>query len=231
MALFSCLSVLLLRTWDWGYGFRWSTLVSSVTAFVEYAFIGSAMYLVAARNRCFTLLFRQPLRIDIFDPAPVRPMGRWGLSVAAAIMGGVTISVLLVGDARDLVGIEHLPMYLVATATSILSFFGSLSSAHRALVAAKEGELRAIRGKLAAMYAELKRRPEGGGARDPEPGAFSERGGGAEMANAITAWLGYERRIANAEEWPYTANTLRGLFASVLLPIMVTIIQQVIARL
>jgi hypothetical protein len=49
-----------------------------------------------------------------------------------------------------------------------------------------------------------------------------------EMANAITAWLGYERRIAGAQEWPYTANTLGGLFATVLLPIIVTVIQQII---
>jgi hypothetical protein len=220
MVAFSGLSVLLLETWNWPFGFLWNGLTSRVISLVEYAFIGSAMYLVVARNLFFTNLFKQPMNIDVFNPAPVRPMGRWGLSVAAAIMGGVTISVLLVGNPQEILSLEHLPMYLVATVVAVLAFFGSMSSTHRVLVRAKERELSAIRGDLSTMYRDLRKRSEVG-----------TLGGMDEMSNTITAYLGYERRIADAQEWPYTANTLRGLFATVLLPIAVTIFQQFISML
>ena len=221
MVLFAGLSVLLLEIWeDWSYGFLWSTLVMMIINFIEYALIGSVIYLVIARNAFFTKLFKQPMNIDIFNPAAVMPMGRWGLSVSAAIMGGVTISVLLVGSAQDILSLDHLPMYLVAMATAVLSFFGSLSSTHRSLLHAKQRELSAVRGNLSAMYKELKKCSETGRLQGMD-----------EMANTITAWLGYERRIADAQEWPYTANILQGLFATVLLPIIVTIIQQIILQL
>jgi hypothetical protein len=217
MVVFAGLSVPLLEMWDWPNGFLWSTAVSRAIPLLEYAVIGSAMYLVVARNRFFTELFKQPVSIDVFNPAPVRPMGRWGLSVSATIMGGVTISVLLVGDPQEILSLEHLPMYLVATAAAVLAFFGSMSSTHRVLVQAKERELNAIRSNLSTMYRELRKCSEAG-----------KFGGTDEMANAITAYLEYERRIAEAQEWPYTVNTLRGLFATVLLPITVTVIQQII---
>jgi hypothetical protein len=216
MVAFAGLSVLLLGTWDWSYGFLWTTLVSTLISLVEYAFMGSALYLMVARNRFFTNLFRQPMNVDVFNPAPVTPMGRWGLSLSAALMGGVTISILLVGGTQDLLSLDHLPMYVVATAIAILSFFGGLSSTHRVLVHAKERELAAIRGKLAAMYKELWRRSQTG--MSP---AIDE-------ISSIAVWLDYERRIESAQDWPYTSSTLRGLFATVLLPILVTIVQQII---
>jgi hypothetical protein len=219
MVVSSALSVLLLSKWnDWAGGFQWSTLMATVTSLGEYALLGSSVYLVIARNRLFTQLFKQPLEIDVFDPAPLRPMARWGLSVAAAIMGGVTLSMLLVGGTQDLLGLDHLPAYLVATATAVMSFFGSLLGAHRVLAHAKEKELSAVRGKLSALYNRLWRHTGNGITHGIE-----ERD-----AARITAWLGYERRIAQAQEWPYTVNTLGGLFASVLLPIIVTVIQQII---
>ena len=216
MVVFAGLSVLLLGAWVWPYGFLWSTLVSRLISLVEYAFIGSTMYLMVARNRFFTNLFRQPMNVDVFNPAPVMPMGRWGLSLSAALMGGVTISILLVGGTQDLLSLDHLPMYMVATAIAILSFFGGLSSTHRVLVRAKEKELAAIRSKLSTMYRELWRRSQIG-----ESPAIEETG-------SIAVWLDYERRIESAQDWPYTSGTLRGLFATVLLPILVTIVQQII---
>jgi len=225
MVVSSALSVVVLAKWeDWSDGFRWTALAASVTSLAEYAVLGSAIYLVVARNRFFTQLFKQPLKLNVFDPAPVRPMGRWGLSVSTAIMGGITISVLLVGGTQDLLSVEHLPAYLVATSAAILAFFASLFSAHRVLVQAKEKELSAIRGKLSDMYGELWRSSEGRGL------SSLDRLDSTNDANGIATWLGYERRIADAQEWPYTANTLSGLLATVLFPIAVTVIQQIILR-
>jgi hypothetical protein len=217
MVVFAGLSVVLLGSWDWPDVFLWNALVSRAITLAEYALIGSAIYLVVARNRFFTRLFEQPMNVDVFNPAPIRPMGRWGLSVAAAIMGGVTISVLLVGNAEEVLSFEHLPMYLVATAAAVVSFFGSMSSTRRVLVQAKARELNAIRANLSALYAALKQNSESGRLQGMD-----------DRANAITAWLGYEKRINEVQEWPYTANTLRGLLATVLLPIALTVVQQVI---
>lgn len=222
MLIFAVISVPLVNLWDWSEGFLWTKLVSGIISLLEYAFIGSVMYLIVARNWFFTNLFKQPLKIDIFNPAPVWPMGRWGLGVSAAIMGGVTISVLLVGDPQSLLTLEHLPAYLAAMATAILSFFASLSSTHRVLVRAKQKELSAIRTNLSTMYTELKKRSEFGRFQGMDEGRSTE------MANTIAAWLGYERRIEAAPEWPFTANTLSGLFATILLPLIVTAIQKLL---
>jgi hypothetical protein len=217
--LFLMLGAVLQELWVWDYGYNWNTLSNKINIVIEYTLIGSIIYLAVARNRLFTRVFRQPLMIDVFNMSPLKPIAEWGLSIALAIIGGTTISMLLIWEADDVFAPRQLIVYSLVLGSTILVYFGSLFSTHRVMVRAKEEELTMIRGELAGMYGRLR-----------ESRSVPDQQEANTLSPQVIAWLSYERRIMDAPEWPHTAGTLRGLFASVLLPILLTVVQLLLRR-
>jgi hypothetical protein len=72
-----------------------------------------------------------------------------------------------------------------------------MRSSHRVIVKAKEQKLRLVRHNLSVMFQELQ-----------EQGATGE----------VHTWLAYEKRIQEANEWPFTSGIIRNLLLSTFLP-------------
>jgi hypothetical protein len=102
---------------------------------------------------------------------------------------------------------------------AVFLFFGSLLGAHRVMVHSKEQELKFVRSSLLTAYLELKERP-----KHEQPAAVSD------LHDSVTSWLACEKRIKEAPEWPYTADTLRSLLISLLLPIIAAVIAEILTR-
>jgi hypothetical protein len=99
----------------------------------------------------------------------------------------------------------------------VLVFFLTLMSTHNLMAAAKSRELELVRRELAAAFQELKDK------RNAQQSYDMER-----LSHAITNWLAYETRIEQAPEWPYSANTMRNLLVSTLLPVVAWVAQVIV---
>ena len=46
-----------------------------------------------------------------------------------------------------------------------------------------------------------------------------------ELSSAVAGWAAYERRVKEAQEWPFNAGIIRGLLASILATVSVYLIE------
>jgi hypothetical protein len=109
---------------------------------------------------------------------------------------------------EEFLSIEGIIIYGTLTLVSVLIFFLTMASTHRVMVAAKQQKLRLVRHNLSATFEDLQERAAKGQLQDMEA-----------LSDSITAWLAYEKRFADAPEWPYTTDTVRNLLMSTLLPV------------
>jgi hypothetical protein len=75
----------------------------------------------------------------------------------------------------------------------------------------KRRELEIVRRHLSEDYRQLKERKD------------------ATVANWVSAWLAYEKRIQDAHEWAFNPETIRNLIASMFVPIG-TVLARIIAE-
>ncbi len=97
---------------------------------------------------------------------------------------------------------------------TVVLFFVSLWSTHKAMVRAKRTELSMARENLGAALRELREKTAQGSAEGIE-----------KLHWAVAAWGTYERRVREAQEWPYNANVLLRLGASALFPTAVYLLK------
>jgi hypothetical protein len=91
---------------------------------------------------------------------------------------------------------------------------------HRVLRDAKLEEQRKLRRHLAAAYRRLERM------------TLEEKSENIlNFATEVNLWKGYEQRLKSVPTWPFNAGILRTLFASILIPILVTLGQRLAAYL
>jgi hypothetical protein len=209
--------LLLTRPWTAPAQFVWMKLYWHVTIALMFGLLGWIVYGSLASSRLFRQFHRQPIEIDIFDPAPLEPVARLSLAISFAFMGGMTLSVLFYPSLQYLLVIENIIIYGVLILVTILVFFLTLMNAHQAMAEAKERELRTVRQNLSTTYQTLK-----------EKVAKDQLEAMEAVSDSISAWLAYEKRIEAAPEWPYTADTLRNLLLSTLLPGVAWIFQVVV---
>ena len=202
--------LLLNRPWTWGGAHLfWFKLWGMLAPILAFGLLGGFIYRSLAYTRLLTELHRQPLDIDILDPTPLEPLARFSLGISLGFIGGTTLRLLFNPDPQELLRIQSLIIYGALILVSVLVFFLGMMSSHRVMAEAKERELKLVRHNLAAMYQGWKEQTAEGRPQDMET-----------LSYAITAGLGYEKRIAEAPEWPYTTGTLRNLIVSTLLPVV-----------
>jgi len=95
-----------------------------------------------------------------------------------------------------------------------------MMSTHRVMVEAKKRELGVVGDNLAAAFQVLRQR-----------GAKGQVGKMEVLSDSITAWEAYEKRVQGMPEWPYTADIMRKLVASIILPVAVITVQGVLVNL
>jgi hypothetical protein len=133
------------------------------------------------------------------------------LGIALTLIGGITLSLLvnLPGfSINRLMDPQSIFIRGSLITASILVFFLTMYSTHRALIRAKSQELSRVRLNLAKLSNALKEQPGQSRPVDLE-----------ELSSAITSWVTYEKRVKEVPEWLYTSQIRRNFLLSVLLSI------------
>ena len=173
---------------------------------VMYALMGWIIYLSVASTRSGEALLRQPLRINLFNPAPFEAIGRQGLLLALMFIGGLTLSLIFSFRWESLTQPLFWLVYLVLVLVTLLIFFTSMRPAHQVLAKHKEHELSGVRRNLEQLGQELMQRLDG-------------QEDASKVASEFNALAAYESRLQGTRTWPYNTNMLRTLFFTFLVPL------------
>ena len=173
---------------------------------VMYALMAWIIYLSVASTRTGDALLRQPLHINLFNPAPFEAIGRQGLMLAMMFIGGITLSLIFSFRWENLTQPMFWVIYLVLVLVTLLIFFVSMRPAHHVLVMHKEIELLGVRRNIERLGRELMQH-------------MQDKQDAGKTAAEFNALAAYEGRIQAARTWPYNTNMLRTLFFSFLVPL------------
>jgi hypothetical protein len=178
----------------------------TISMMAMYALLAWIIYLSVASSRSGDLLLRQPLHINLFNPAPFEAIGRQGLLLALMFIGGLTLSLIFSFRWENLAQPLFWLIYLVLVLVTLLIFFASMRPAHRVLAKQKDLELAVVRQHLERLGRELMQMLE----------VQQDSSKVAAELNALTA---YEERLQATHSWPYNTRMLRTLFVSFLVPL------------
>ena len=186
--------------------FTWLSLAMVLEMVLMYGLLAVVIYGSIHSTRVTGALLRHRLRVDPLDVSPFEAIGRQSLLLSLVFVGGITLSLLLVGVSPEiLVRWEFWAIYAPLTSVPVLVFFLNMAPTHRLLQTARDGELRRvdrlIRQACAAMVGEL------------EKGESA-----AESGQRVSALTAYEARLLQARTWPYNTAMLRAVFVSILVP-------------
>jgi hypothetical protein len=187
-----------------------------------YVLVALSVYRSMASSRLFGALYKEPLKLDVFDLTPLKPVAQQSLAIASAFMGAITLSVIFNAYATWLLSFQAIIIYGISATIAVLLFFNSLLDAHHAMLRAKGRELKVVRGYLSTAYEALKEHSKGE-SDGQVPGAGS-------LLESVSIWLAYERRLKEAPEWPFTGGTLSNLAVSILLPVVVAVVANFLTR-
>ncbi len=161
-------------------------------------------------------LSRQGLKLDILDTEALAPVAAWSLGISLAFVGIITLAIIsdvalidkIVFDYKTIIG------YGFLICITLLIFFLSMWTAHRAMSEAKKSKLIPAQKHLAEISRELEERV-----------AKGQRRGMTELSSTITALATYKRELQEASTWPFNALIIRRLFISILTPGLVYLVK------
>ena len=170
-----------------------------------------------AESQLSSRLLQGPLEFDIFYTTPFLPIGMASLVNALAFVGGSTIAIFYSALGRNAFTWTEIIIHLLLVVVTLLVFFLPMRQAHKVLRAAKVSEQNNIRRELAEAYRRL------------EALTLEQKQNILPFSQEVNLWTQYEARLKEVPTWPYNAGMLRTLFASILIPILVTVGQRVMA--
>mgnify|MGYP001820897375 CR=1 FL=1 len=204
--------------WSNGDRFSWLMWYLALVNGLMFALIALVIQTSLASSRLTSHLQQQPLDFDIFYTAPFLPIGLHSLISALAFIGGSTIVIFFSAIGRQGLILVDLILHGILILITLLIFFLPMRQTHRVLRDAKLEEQRKLRRQLAAAYRRL------------EQMTLEEKQEDIlNFATEVNLWQGYEERLKSVPTWPFNAGILRTLFASILLPILVTLGQRLLA--
>jgi hypothetical protein len=192
----------------WGFTTLWLSLYLTLFGGLMFGLMAWFIYSALSGTQLFNELNRHTQDLNIFD---LEPIARWSLGIALTLIGGITLSLLvnLPGfSINRLMDPQSIFIRGSLITASILVFFLTMYSTHRALIRAKSQELSRVRLNLAKLSNALKEQPGQSRPVDLE-----------ELSSAITSWVTYEKRVKEVPEWLYTSQIRRNFLLSVLLSI------------
>jgi hypothetical protein len=207
--------LLLSQPWTWGLssGELWRQVYEIVTFALLFGLLAWLVYSGLASTRYIARLSHQELKLNIFEPGLLAPVAHWSLGTSLAFIGGISLS-LVFQTRESLLMWQGITIYAVLLAATVLLFFMSMWSTHKAMARAKRRELELAQEHLTAAYRELKER------------VTQNRMEGVEkLYTTLTAWSTYERQSKEAPTWPFNASIIRRLAASGLLPGLVYLLR------
>lgn len=174
-------------------------------------------YRIIVQLRTVNQLYGKASRLDLYNLDPV-----YALSSHTAKTGVILLLMVYSSLLVDPAAIQN-PTAFIATVivslAGLAAFVLPLGGINRRLVAEKRSHLSQIRGRLKDAFATVERKYDGS--------ALGEMG---ELGSAIE---NLERQLAFVQAiptWPWQPGTMRGFLSAMLLPIVIWIIQQLLAR-
>ena len=198
-------------------GFNWINYYFPLINGLMFGLLALIIQQSLAESRLSHNVLHGPLEFDIFYTTPFLPIGMLSLATALAFVGGSTIAIFYTAAGRFSFTITELAIHGVLILMTLLLFFFPLRQTHSVLRAAKASELNNIRQKLAGAYRRL------------DAMTLDAKQDILPFSQEVNLWNQYEERLKAVPTWPYNASMLRTLFASILIPIFVTVGQRVMA--
>ncbi len=212
------MGVVLFQPWtlDWVSGYFWVTVHYVITTTIGMGLMGWLIYDALIGIVHVSRLSRRDLKLDILDTEPLAPVAAWSLGISLVFVGIIILAIInevatiakIALDAKSIIG------YGFLICITLLIFFLSMWSAHRALSEAKKSRLIPARKHLAEISRELEDRE-----------AKGQREGMMELSSTFTAWTTYEKRVKEAPTWPFNAVIIRRLLLSIVTPGLIYLVK------
>jgi hypothetical protein len=201
---------------DWTSGVSWLIVYFAITLTIVYGLMGWIIYDTLVGIVRISRLSRRDLKLDILDTEMMAPVASWSLGISLFFVGAILLSIIgnLAQAAKILLDWGTITGYVIMISITLLIFFLSMWSAHRALNEAKKSKLTLARKHLAEISRELEDRV-----------AKGQRRGMTELSSTFTALATYKREVQEAPTWPFNAGIIRRLFISILTPGLVYLVK------
>ena len=197
----------------WGPGEFWMSIYQVIEGALMNGLLFWLIYDTLAGAVRLNRLSRRDLKLDVFDTEMLQPIARWSLGISLGFVGGTSLS-LIFGTRESLLRWQSITMYAILICVTVLIFFLSMWSAHRAMADAKKRKLAIARKHLVAISRELEDRTQ--------QDQLIEIG---DISNDVNSWASYRRLVQEAPTWPFSAGIIRRLLASMIVPAVVYLIK------
>jgi uncharacterized membrane protein len=166
--------------------------------------LGWTIYDAISSTRVVAELHRQPLKIDLFDIRPFEPMGRQSLVVALVFAGGFLLGAIFGISTGDIYSwLINLPMMFIPA----IVFFLSMRHTHDVLAGEKKRQLQAVSRRIDRASHDIQEH-------------MTRTEGLGDLAVEYAALISYEDRLSKARTWPYNTTMIRTVFFTVLAPLL-----------
>jgi hypothetical protein len=191
----------------------WLNVYELILQMLLFGLLGWLIYNTLAGTLRIARLSRQELKLDIFDTELLAPIALWSLGISLAWVGGISLS-LVFQTWEGMSEWDDITIYAILVSATVLVFFLSMWSTHKAMTKIKKRELSLAWKNLATASRELKNRT-----------AQNQTEGIEELSYTITAWATQHKLIQEISAWPFNASIIRRLAVSILAPVAVFLIK------
>lgn len=191
----------------------WLKIYELILSMLLFGLLGWLIYDTVVGTMRIARLSHQDLKLDMFDTGLLAPVAVWSLGISLAWVGGISLS-LVFQTWESIKQWQTILIYSILVSATVLVFFLSMWSTHKAMVKIKKRELSLAWNNLAIASRELKSRT-----------AQNQKEGMEELSYAITAWAAQHKLVQEISTWPFDASIIRRLAVSILAPITVFLIK------
>jgi hypothetical protein len=191
----------------------WLHVYQITTEVILFGLISWLIYSSIKGSRGIARLGKQNLQLDIFNTKLLAPVARLSLGNSLVFIGGISLAMLFETQ-ETLLEWQSVVVYSVLVLATIIIFYISMWSIHKIMARVKKHELEMAQKYMAEMSRKLKEWTTKGQLQSME-----------ELSSAVAGWAAYERRVKEAQEWPFNAGIVRRLFASILIPTSVYLVK------
>lgn len=209
------MTIVLGQPWNlgWGLGEFWvsvyTVIVSPIFNCLLYWLIFDTLNGVVR----IAQLSRYPLELDILETDLLTPVAQYSLGISLIFIGGTSIS-LINTTWEQLLKWNNIMTYSILIVAIVLMFFLSVWGTHNAIAKIKNRELALTLKHLNETSREFKE-------RTPD----SQSGSVEELSATISLWVTYRNLVQQTPTWPFNANIIRRLIASIIVPAVVYLIK------
>jgi hypothetical protein len=197
---------------DWSSGYIWLNAYFVIVTTILYGLLSWLIYDTFISIVRISRLSRKGLKLDIVDVEMLLPVARWSLGISVIFVGAISLSVI--ENWEILLTPNSIAAYVLLGCTTVLIFFLSMRSVHRAMNEAKMNKMAIIRKHMKAVSNEVD--------KCMEEGQISEM---EKLASTLSVLVNYHKLVSDTPTWPFNADTIRRLFVSMLVPVAVYVVK------